>query len=563
MNRMKRVVALVLAAMLCLTLLAACGGEKEEGLSLSVCVGASPATLDPIMVTEPEDETILEQLYENLMRVSTDSSGKTSAVNGVAKSVDEEKNSDGTVTYTFHLRKAQWSDGKDLTAGDFVYAWRRLANPVTQSPNARLLSVVKGYDAVRAGSDLSELAVTAKNSSTLVVTLKGKYDWFLTDICTAAATMPLREDVVKRLKEAAEQKNQVAEKAGQTGENRWWTDAASLVTDGAYTVSEYVPGTSLTTVASASYYGNLTGPSEIQYRFANSAEDAWALYKSKEVDFVSPLPEERLAELAKDTMWSAASSLSTFTILLNNAAEPVNDPLIRQALSLSLDRGALAELAGVAARPATGLVPYGVPDSGEEDFRSAGGDLIDCTEEHYAENCAAAKDKLTEAGYDSGRSVKAMELIYVEDDTAGQVLQAAVKMWSSVLRVSVTLRAVTEDELKKALSKGSYVMAAVVPTAMANDAESFLMPFSSHSADNVAGYSNSAFDTLLSIIDSASDSAARLACLHDAESLLLEDSAAVPVYFPGSYWELRDSLTGICRDARGWYSFAGVHQRTA
>ena len=563
MNRMKRAAALMLATLLCLTLLAACGEEKEEGLSLSVCVGATPATLDPIMVAEPGDETILEQLYENLMRVSVDTNGKTSAVNGVAKSVDEEKNSDGTVTYTFHLRKVQWSDGKDLTAGDFVYAWRRLANPVSQSPNARLLSVVKGYDTVRAGGDLSALAVTAKNSSTLVVTLKGKYDWFLTDVCTAAATMPLREDVVKRLKEAAEQKNQEAEKAGQTGENRWWTDAAGLVTDGAYTVSEYIPGTSLTTAASASYYGNLTGPSEIRYRFADSSEDAWALYKNKEVDFVSPLPEERLAELAKDSTWSAASDLSTFTILFNTAAAPLNDPLMRQALSLSLDRSALSKLAGAAARPATGLVPYGVPGSGEEDFRTAGGDLIDCTQEHYAENCTAAKDRLTEAGYDSGRSVKAMELLYVEDGNAGQVLQAAVKMWSAVLQVSVTLRAVTEDELEDALSKGSYVMAAMDPTAVVNDAESFLMPFGSHSTDNVVGYSNSAFDTLLSIIDSASDSAARLACLHDAESLLLEDSAVAPVYFSGNYWELRDSLTGVCRDARGWYSFAGVHQRTA
>lgn len=563
MNRIKRAAALVLAALLCLTLLSACSEVKEKGLSLSVCVGATPATLDPIMATEPGDQTILEQLYENLMRVSVDTSGKTSAVNGVAKSVDEDKNSDGTVTYTFRLRKVQWSDGKDLTAGDFVYAWRRLANPLSQSPNARLLSVVKGYDTVRAGGDLSALAVTAKNSSTLVVTLKGKYDWFLTDVCTAAATMPLREDVVKRLKTAAEQKNQEAEKAGQVGENRWWTDAASLVTDGAYTVSEYVPGTSLTTAASASYYGTLNGPSEIRYRFAESAEDAWSLYKNKEVDFVSPLPEERLAELAKDDMWSPAPGLATYTILFNTAAEPLNDPLMRQALSLSLDRNALAKLAGAAARPATGLVPYGVPGSGEEDFRTAGGDLIDCTQEHYGDNCATAKKQLTQAGYDSGRSVQTMELLYVEDGTAGQVLQAAVKMWSSVLQVSVTLRSVTESELKEALAKGSYVMAAMDPIAMADDAESFLIPFGTHSADNVTGYSNSAFDTLLSIIGSASDSAARLACLHDAESLLLEDGAIAPVYFPGNDWELRDSLTGVCRDARGWYSFTGVHQRTA
>lgn len=563
MNRMKRAAALVLALMLCVALLPACGGKKEEGLSLSVCVGAAPATLDPAMVTEPGDETILEQLYENLMRAGVDADGKAAAVNGVAKSVDTEKNSDGTYTYTFHLRKAQWSDGRELAAADFVYAWQRLVNPATQSPNARLLSMVKGYDTVRAGGDPGALAVTAKNNSTLVVVLTGKYDWFLTDVCTAAATMPLRKDVVKRLKAAAEQKNKAAQQTGQTGENRWWTDAAGLVTEGAYTVGEYVPGTSLTTAASDTYYGKLTGPTRITYRFADDAEAAWKLYESKEVDFVSPLPEERLAELAKDSTWSAAPNLATYTILFNTAAAPLNDPLMRQALSLSLDRNALAELAGVTAQAATGLVPYGVPGDGKEDFRTAGGDLIDSKAEHYADNRTSARERLTEAGYDSGRSVPALELLYVEDGTAGKVLQAAAKMWSSVLQVTVMPRAVTEDQLETALEKGGYVMAATGRTVMANDAESFLRPFRTHGEDNVTGYSNSAFDTLLTIIDSASDSAARLACLHDAESLLLGDCAVAPLYFSGNYWELRGSLTGVCRDARGWYSFTLIHRRTA
>lgn len=563
MKRRKRAFALMMAALLCLPLLTACGDKEAGGLSLSVCVGATPASLDPAMVTEPADETVLEQIYENLMRVSADTDGKTTVVSGVARSVDTEENSDGTVTYTFHLSKTRWSDGKDLTADDFVYAWRRLVDPATKSPNAQLLSMVQGYDTVRSGGDLSALAVTAKNDSTLVVILNGKYDWFLTDVCTAAATMPLRKDVVSKLKKAAAQKNQENEASGEPGENKWWTDAARLVTNGPYIVSEYVPGAYLLTAANASYSSNLTGPAEIKFCFAQTPADAWTLYETKQVDFVSPLTEERLTELAKNEMWSAAPDLSTYTILFNTAKEPLDDPLVRKALSLSLDRNALAELAGVTARPATGLVPYGVPDSGQQDFRTAGGDLVDCTQEHYAENCASAKAQLGEAGYDSGRNVPAMEVIYVAGETARQVLQSAVEMWSSVLQISVTLRAVTEEEMDKMLESGDYTMAAVNRTAMADDAESFLMPFRSDSEDNVVGYANSAYDTLLSVIDSASDSSARLACLHDAESLLLEDGALTPLLFTGNYWQLRDNLTGVCRDARGWYSFAGVHQKTA
>ena len=188
MKRWNRWAALLLAALLCLTLLAGCG-EKKESLSLTACLGEDIQTLDPAYVTEERDVTVVEQLYENLMRVAGDVSGSPTVTNGLAKSYEEKTNYDGTVTYTFHLRGAKWSDGVSVQADDFVYAWQRLADPRSQSPNAELLSVVKGYDAVRAGGDLSELSVTAKNDSTLVVTLTGQSPWFLTDICTAAATM--------------------------------------------------------------------------------------------------------------------------------------------------------------------------------------------------------------------------------------------------------------------------------------------------------------------------------------------------------------------------------------
>ena len=134
--------------------------------------------------------------------------------------MDVEENFDGTTTYTFHLRSARWSDGQAVTADDFVYAWQRLANPLTLSPNAELLSAVQGYDAVRAGGDPSKLAVTAKNDSTLEVVLSGKYDWFLTEVCTAPATSPLRQDVIQSLKESAQT---AAESAGEgAAPLKWW-----------------------------------------------------------------------------------------------------------------------------------------------------------------------------------------------------------------------------------------------------------------------------------------------------------------------------------------------------
>ena len=172
----KRLVRLALAGTMCFGLLAGCAGETDRS-SLSVCVGPAPVTLDPIYAEEAGDQTILAHLYENLMRVTVDVSGNPTVTGGMAKTVDQEESYDGTVTYTFRLRGAKWSDGVNVKAGDFVYAWRRLADPASGSPYAALLSVVAGYDEARAAGDMTLLQVTARNDNTLVVVLNGHYDW--------------------------------------------------------------------------------------------------------------------------------------------------------------------------------------------------------------------------------------------------------------------------------------------------------------------------------------------------------------------------------------------------
>ena len=146
MKNWKRRWALFLAAVLLALSLTGCGGSGE-GPALSVCVGGAPEELDPIYATETADQTVLVHLYENLMRKTGDGSGGTTVTNGAAKSVSTEENADGTVTWTFKLRKAEWSDGRAVRAGDFVFAWQRLADPANDSPSASLLSVVAGYDA--------------------------------------------------------------------------------------------------------------------------------------------------------------------------------------------------------------------------------------------------------------------------------------------------------------------------------------------------------------------------------------------------------------------------------
>ena len=561
MKHWKRRLALLLAAALCVSALAGCA-RGGDAMSLSVCVGGAPEELDPIYATEPADQTILVHLYENLMRKTAGASGAT-VTNGVAKSATSEENTDGTVTWTFQLRGAEWSDGREVLAGDFVYAWQRLADPANDSPFASLLSVVAGYDEVRETGDVSLLQVTAEDDSTLVVVLNGKYDWFLEEVCTAPATMPLRQDLLTGESAAEETAEDGAEAAEAAEAAPWWSDVAGLVTNGPYQVSGYEAGESLTLETSGTYHSDVSGPGTLTFRFADTAEEGQALYDAGTVDFLGVLPEEQMASLVEAESRALTPELGTWAVVFNCAQDTLMDARVRRALSLVIDRTAAAEAAGVTARAAEGLIPPGVPESDETDIRTSGGDLLDNDPNHRADLQEEARALLTEAGYVSVQDLGELEYLYVDAGNGAAVAQALVQAWQSALGLRVTARAVTEEELAAALEEGTFSLAGIEIRALGNDAECFLRQWSSTGGENVSRYANSAYDTLLSVIAGAEDETARLGCLHDAEALLLEEGAVAPLYTTVTAWTLRDSLTGLVRDGRGWFSFAGVVAREA
>lgn len=545
MKRMKRLTALVLCLALCLGL-SGCGGE-DQGFSLSVALGDRYETLDPIYAETAGDRSIIAHLYENLMKLTVDAGGDTSAGYGLAKSVEQEANVDGTVTYTFRLRSAKWSDGEDVTADDFVYAWQRLACPVNDSPHAALMSVVCGYEEVRETGDVTKLQVTAKNDTTLVVNLQGDHAWFLSDVCTDPATVPLRRGLVPMEPHAEEEAVEVAG-AGPD----WWADIKTLVVSGPYCPES--EGTEyLRLVQNERYYnyGKAPGPDGISFRFVDTAEEGLSLYEKGEVDALWPV---------QVTEENAVPQLSTYALVFNCTAFPFQDRALRQAAVKAIDRNAIAALAGGEA--ATALVPNGVPDSEAEDFRSCAGPLLDNAPELYAASCAEGAAMIQAAGYQSGADLGELQYLYLDEGTNGAVAQELARELGSMLRMKITPVPMTAGSLAAALESGNFSMVGLELTSFCNDAEGFLMDWASDAKGNVAGYENTAYDTLMSIIATAPDGTARLGCLHDAEELLIDDAALTPLYTTSTAWDIRDTLTGAFRDESGWFGFAGVIKRT-
>ncbi len=407
--------------------------------------------------------------------------------------------------------------------------------------------MVKGYQEARAAKDMSLLQVTAKNDSTLVVVLNGRYDWFLKEVCTSPAAMPLRQDVVQKLK------------AASAGKSWWEGDPVQLVTNGPYTVAALEEGRLLRLEANSRYYAAQPGPQSIDFHFAGSAEEAWSLYESKTVDAVWPLPDARLEELAADPEWTPLPELTTYAALFNCASDLFSDPTLREAMSLAIDRSALAQAAG--GLPAEGVVPPGVPENEEGDFRSLSSPLLDNSPEGYEERCRSARALLEEAGYNSGADLGELEFLYLKNDVNDAVAQLLCRQWQEVLGVTVVPEGLTEQKLASALRNGEYTLAGRSLSASANDAECFLMSWTSESPENLIRYENTAYDTLMAIVAGAADGTARMGCLHDSEALLLMNFACAPLYTRGTAWELRETFTGAFRDPRGWFSFAGVVSR--
>jgi len=450
-----------------------------------------------------------------------------------------------------------------VKADDFVYAWRRLANPASGSPFANLLSIVAGYDDVRATGDTSLLQVTAKNDTTLEVVLVGNFDWFLTDVCTSPATSPLREDVVVAMRDAAVQRNKVREAAGVEATEKWWSKTENLVTNGPYVIREYDKDVSLVLQPFSRYHGEEEGPAQLTFCFADTAERAQALYDEGAVDLISPLTDEKMEERMAQEDWIPTYELSTYSVVFNCEQEPFTDPLVRQAMVLAIDRAAIAQTAGVTAVAATGVVPPGVPGSEEGDFRTIAAVELDNDPETYAERCQQAQALLAEAGYDSGYYLGELELIYPDTPASTAAMQLLAQQWMDVLRVQVTPVPLSQADMRAAVRSGEYSMLGMFLRAVGNDAECFLMQLETDSESNLANYGNSAYDTLISIIAGAADGTARTGCLQDAEVMLVDDNAVAPLYNTMTGWTLREYLTGVYRDARGWFWLGGARVRPA
>ncbi len=549
MKRTKRLLSLVLALAVVLTT-AGCGTVEPDRMTVRAALVDAPITLDPARAFTETEKTVAANLYENLMKQTL-----TGIAAGQAASYEYTDNMDGTETYSFTLRNdIYWSDGKKVTAHDFVYAWQRLVDPETKSPHASILNMVAGYADAVAG-DPAALQVRAANDRTFVVTISGHCSYFLSVVCTAVCTMPVRADVAGTADAADDSADvQSADAAEPEPLPDWSMDAATLLTNGPYAVSRMTDeGVSLT--QTDKYYdAKRLGPDEINFVYAADTEAAMALYDSGDVDFVLDAGE---AEGAVE-----ASAAAVSTVLINQMATSLSDSM-RTAMSMVIDRGALAELAGESGevyRAADGLIPYGIVTSEGKSFREVNGAVIDNDAEQYDARCQAAAELLSRAGYTPTmlERMSPVTLLYESTGSNAKIAQALQSVWRDKLGIRISVRGVSPEEMMTTLRNGEFSLALTNVSGDRNTALSYLNRFSSSQQENYGQFYSNAYDILIRTAANSSSDEARDAYLADAEKMLLDSGYVIPLYNETYTWLLRDTLTGIQTDGMGVYYFQHV-----
>ena len=251
-----------------------------KGDSLPVCLASEPDTIDPALNSAVDGATMLCHLFSGLAKWSQKDDGTLEVVADCAKElVEGVANDDGTVTYTYTLKDGlKWSDGKDLTAKDFEFAWKRAASNALGADYGYMFEVIKGYG-TEAETDTTavNLAVKAVDDKTLEVTLNNAVAYW-NELLAFPTYFPVREDVV--------------------ADEKWATEAATYICNGAYTITGWEHDSVITMTKNANYHGAAdVTMNELKFYLSDDANNMLTNYKNGDWLLIDDVPTDEIAAL--------------------------------------------------------------------------------------------------------------------------------------------------------------------------------------------------------------------------------------------------------------------------
>lgn len=495
--------------------------EKQELVRNN---GSEPSSLDPHKVESDVENNIISDLFEGLVSVSP--AGEIEP-----RLAEKWENKDNTV-WTFHLRPGvTWSDGTAITAQDIVWSWQRLVSPLTASPYASYpgnMHIVNGAEIAQGQKAPETLGVKAVDDATVEVTLTQPNAAFLA-MLAHPSLVPLDKVLISRYGDK-------------------WTKPEHIVTSGPYKLSQWVVNERIVAERNPRYWDNAhTVINKVTYLPISSETADVNRYKAGEIDIVYTVPINQFAQLKKTMgdQLDVSPQLATYYYEFNTTRPPFNDPRVRRALNMALDKDIIAEkVLGQGQRPAW-LISQ--PDIGGVKLHNP----------EYAswpreKRIAEAKKLLSEAGYNETHPL-VFNLLYNTSESHQRIAIAASSMWKKNLGVEAKLQNQEWKTMLDAMHTHNFDAVRYAWIADYDDAATFLNNFRTGDSENTSQYSNPAYDEALRNAAKASDTTARGKFYQQAEDLLGQDVPAIPVYHYVRTHLVKPWVGGFTSDKLGYY----------
>ena len=490
----------------------ACGGgaESEADIAAKNNIllfgnGTEPKTLDPHLATGVPENKIISALLEGLVTYHpTDDSVPEP---GVAKSWTH--NEDYT-EWSFTLRDdARWANGDPVTAQDFVYSWERILSPAFGSEYAEMLYILKGGEAFHKGevTDFSTVGVKALDDVTLNVKLAGPAPFFLS-MLKHYSFYPVNPKIVEQF-------------GGMTDRQSSWSSLENYVGNGPYKLKNWVTNQIIEVERNPNYWDaqNVT-LNGIHFFPVENARTEETMFRGGRLHVTSTVPANKIPVLKQQNpdQMRIDPYLGTYYYQLNVTRPPFNDPRVRQALALTIDRQLLVDKVTQGGQaPATGYVPQGVTNY--EPLKAVSFDPD------------KARQLLAEAGFPGGAGFPKKEILINTSEDHRRIGEAIQAMWKEHLGIDVGIYNQewkvylnTRSKLDYDLARAAWIADYVYPTT-------FLDMFTTGNGNNNTGWSSEQYDQLIRDARIASNEEERMAILRQAEEILLSELPIIPIYW--------------------------------
>ncbi|GCF92645.1 peptide ABC transporter substrate-binding protein [Enterococcus florum] len=506
-------------------------GGSGSGKEFNVVIQQELPSMDPSIATDMYAFSAINNVYEGLYRLDKESAPEP------AGAAEEAEVSEDGLTYKIKLREdAKWTDGSDVVADDYVFAWQRTVDPDTASEYAYMFEPVANAAEITAGEkDKEELGIKAVSDHELEITLANPTPYF--DYLLAFPSFfPQKESVVE----------EHGKDFAKTSDN--------AVYNGPFVLSEFDgPGTDTewAYVKNDDYWDKDTVQlDKINVSVVKEVSTALNLFEDGQADDIV-LTGELASQKANDDAFVSQPESSTFYMEMNQIEEdsPFRNENLRKAISYSIDRDALVNsILSDGSIASTGLVPEKTMSSPDgEDFAKAVGSVLEHDEKKAKEHWEKAKEELNIDSLD-------FEIIASDTDSVKKMMEYVQEALQSTLDgVKVSLAPVPLSVRLDRSNKGDFDVVIGGWGADYADASSFINLFTTGNSYNRGKWSSEEYDKLVdaAATTDANDPEKRWEDLIEAEKVIMAEQGMIPLYQKAESHMRNPKVKGVVAHAAG------------